>query len=158
MATATIRPAPVRKSLVVKADAQTCFAAFTAGIGRWWPRSKSIGSSAQEDVILEPRVGGRWYERGADGSECEWGKVLAWHPPARVILAWQVDTNWKFDATLITEVEITFTSVDAHQTRVDIEHRCLERLGEKAAQARNAYDSDNGWQGLLKTFGDFMVT
>jgi uncharacterized protein YndB with AHSA1/START domain len=155
MATPTIQPAPVRKSIVVKADAQKCFAAFTGGIGRWWPRSKSIGASAQEDVILEPRVGGRWYERGADGSECEWGKVLEWHPPTRVILAWQIDSNWKFDATLITEIEIIFTPVDAYQTRVDVEHRRLERLGEKAAQVRDAYDSESGWGGVLKIFGNF---
>ena len=151
----TIRPAPVRKSLVVKTNPQVSFTAFTSGIGRWWPRSKSIGSAAQADVILEPRVGGRWYERGADGSECEWGKVLEWQPPSRVVLAWQIGADWKFDPALVTEVEITFTSVGEGETRVEIEHRHLERLGAGAERAREAFDSENGWMGVLREFERF---
>ena len=152
----TVQPAPVRKSIVVQADTQRSFTSFTAGIGRWWPRSKSIGSSPQTDVILEPRVGGRWYERGQDGSETEWGKVLSWDPPARLLLAWQIDAGFKYDPTLITEVEVTFTALGPSETRVDIEHRKLERLGEKAARLREAFDSDNGWSGVLREFRDRM--
>lgn len=151
----TIQPAPVRKSLVVKTSPEKSFTAFTSGIGRWWPRSKSIGSAPQADVILEPRIGGRWYERGADGSECEWGKVLEWQPPSRVVLAWQIGADWKFDPTLVTEVEITFTGIGAGETRVEIEHRHLERLGAGAERAREAFDSENGWMGVLREFGRF---
>ena len=106
-----IRPAPVRKSIVVKASAEKSFTTFTSRIGRWWPRSKSIGSAPQADVVLEPGVGGRWYERGTDGSECQWGKVLQWEPPGRLVLAWQIGADWKFDPTLVTEVEVTFTAL-----------------------------------------------
>jgi uncharacterized protein YndB with AHSA1/START domain len=151
-----IQPAPVRKSLIVRASAEKSFAAFTSGIGRWWPRSKSIGSAPQADVVLEPAVGGRWYERGADGSECEWGKVLQWQPPFRVVLAWQIGADWKFDPTLVTEVEITFTALSSGETRIDLEHRHLERLGPNAPRLRDAFDSEEGWTGVLKSFGFFV--
>ena len=86
----TIKVAPIRKSLVVKTSADKAFIVFTAKIGRWWPRAFTIGTSPIKDVVMEERSGGRWYERGDDGSECAWGKVLAWEPPTRVVLAWQI--------------------------------------------------------------------
>jgi uncharacterized protein YndB with AHSA1/START domain len=147
-----IRPAPVKKSVVVKADVERSFAAFTSRMGRWWPRSHSIGSAPIADVIVEPRVGGRWYERSSQGAECEWGKVLAWDPPGRVILAWQLDANWKYDAALVLEVEITFTALEGGLTRVDLEHRNLERYGDKATAVGDALGSERGWPGILKSF------
>ena len=87
----TISPAPIRKTLLVKADVHRSFQAFTNRMGSWWPRSHSIAASPTVDVIIEPRAGGRWYERGQDGSESEWGKVLHWEPPARLVLAWQLE-------------------------------------------------------------------
>ena len=157
MSTPAIHPAPVRKSVVVKADVERSFSAFTGGIGRWWPRSKSIGATAQVDVVLEGRPGGRWYERGVDGAECEWGKVLLWEPPSRLMLAWQIDSNWKYDPALVTEIEITFTALGARETRVDIEHRNLERFGDKAARIREMFDSEGGWPGVLKSFAATMA-
>jgi len=147
-----IRPAPINRSVVVKAEVERSFAAFTGRMGRWWPRSHSIGSAPIADVIVEPRVGGRWYERSGDGAECEWGKVLAWDPPGRLILAWQLDANWKYDPALVLEVEITFTALQDGMTRVDLEHRNLERYGDKAAAVRDAVGSDRGWLGILKSF------
>jgi uncharacterized protein YndB with AHSA1/START domain len=147
-----IRPAPINRSVVVKAEVERSFAAFTGRMGRWWPRSHSIGSAPMADVIVEPRVGGRWYERSGDGAECEWGKVLAWDPPGRLILAWQLDANWKYDPALVLEVEITFTALQGGMTRVDLEHRNLERYGDKAAAVRDMIGSDNGWMGILKSF------
>jgi uncharacterized protein YndB with AHSA1/START domain len=152
MSIPTINPAPVRKSLIVAADLQRCFAAFTARMGSWWPRSHSVGKSPQVTVIIEPRVGGRWYERGEDGSEAEWGKVLQWEPPTRVVLAWQLDHVWKYNPACITEVEINFTAVTALQTRVDLEHRYLERLGDNAAVVRDMLDS--GWDSILGLYGE----
>src|SRR6516225_6962741 len=113
-----IRPAPVRRSLTVKADAASAFDVFTNRIGNWWPHSHSIGSSPQKSIVLEPRPGGRWFEIGEDGSQCNWGKVLAWEPPARVLLAWQINGDWKYDPDLITEVEVRFTALEDGQTRV----------------------------------------
>jgi uncharacterized protein YndB with AHSA1/START domain len=147
-----IRPAPINRSVVVKAEVERSFAAFTGRMGRWWPRSHSIGSAPMADVIVEPRVGGRWYERSGDGAECEWGKVLAWDPPGRLILAWQLDANWKYDPALVLEVEITFTALQGGMTRVDLEHRNLERYGDKAAAVRDAVGSERGWLGILKSF------
>jgi len=147
-----IRPAPVKKSVVVKADVERSFSAFTSRIGKWWPRTHSIGATPQADVIIEPRVGGRWYERNGDGSECEWGKVLAWDPPGRLILAWQVDGDWKYNPALVLEVEVTFTALEAGVTRVDLEHRNLERYGDRAAEVREKVGSDRGWLGILKSF------
>ena len=152
-----IRPAPVRRSIVVRADVARSFSAFTRDIGRWWPRSKSIGSSPQADVVLEGRAGGRWYERGADGSECEWGKVLQWEPPSRLILAWQINGKWKYDPAFVTEIEITFTPLASHETRVDIEHRNLERFGDQAARIRDAFESEEGWNGVLKSYLAFTA-
>ncbi len=148
-----IKPAPVRKSVVVKADVDRAFAAFTKNIGRWWPRTHSVSTVPQADVIVESRTGGRWYERGTDGSECEWGKVLLWEPPARLILAWQLNAQWKYDPTLLTEVEITFTTLAEGGTRVELEHRHLERFGEHAERIRDAVGSDRGWMGILRAYG-----
>jgi uncharacterized protein YndB with AHSA1/START domain len=147
-----IRPAPVKKSVVVKADVERSFNAFTTRIGKWWPRTHSIGSTPQADVIIEPRVGGRWYERSGDGSECEWGKVLAWDPPGSLILAWQLDGDWKYNPALVLEVEVTFTALEAGVTRVDLEHRNLERYGDRAAEVREKIGSDRGWLGILESF------
>jgi uncharacterized protein YndB with AHSA1/START domain len=147
-----IRPAPVKRSVLVKANVERSFTAFTSNIGRWWPRTHSIGSTPQADVILERQAGGRWYELGADGAECEWGKVLVWEPPTRLILAWQIDADWKYDPTLVTEVEVTFTALAGGETRVDLEHRNLERYGDRAARVRDAIGSEGGWQGILKSF------
>jgi uncharacterized protein YndB with AHSA1/START domain len=149
--TATITPAPVRKSLLVKAPPQKAFDVFTGGMGRWWLKSHSVSASPMVDVIIEPFAGGRWFERGEDGSECLWGKVLAWEPPARVLLAWQLDGTWKHNPDLITEVEVRFTS-EGSGTRVDFEHRNLERYGEHAEKVRESIDAPGGWSGLLESF------
>ena len=150
-----IRPAPVRRTVIVKADPARSFTAFTANMAAWWPASHTIGGSQKPQVVLEARVGGRWYERNPEGAECEWGKVLVWDPPGRLVLAWQVNGQWKYDPTLVTEVEITFTASGPGETRVDLEHRNLERFGELAAQVHDAIASEGGWLGILKTFGGY---
>jgi uncharacterized protein YndB with AHSA1/START domain len=147
-----IRPAPVQRSVVVKAGLERSFAAFTGNIGRWWPRSHHIGGTPLQSVVLEGRPGGRWYEVGDDGAECEWGKVLLWEPPTRLILAWQVDANWKYDPTLVTEVEVVFTALEGGGTQVDLEHRNLERFGDQGQRVRDSIGSDRGWLGILKSF------
>lgn len=145
-----IRPAPVVKRLLVEADVSRAFEAFTANIGRWWPRAHSTASAPQADVIIEPHLGGRWYERAIDGSEWEWGKVLVWEPPAHLVLAWQLNADFRYDPSLITEVELRFTALASGQTQVDFEHRFLERMGERAAETRDKFDS--GWPGILEAY------
>jgi uncharacterized protein YndB with AHSA1/START domain len=146
----TIKPAPIRKSMVIKADPEKAFSTFTAGIARWWPPAFSIGTSPQKHVVMEPRAGGRWFEIGEDGSECDWGKVLAWEPPGRVVLSWQIGGDWKYHPDLVTELEAKFTQLGAKETRVDFEHRKLEALGDTAEAVRAQLES--GWPGLLEAF------
>jgi uncharacterized protein YndB with AHSA1/START domain len=150
--TLTIKPAPVRKALTVRAPAEKAFKVFTEGFDRWWPRSHSIGDSPLKRAVLEPKPGGRWYSLLEDGSECEWGEVLAYEPPTRLLLAWRIDGAWKFDPELLTEVEVTFTALPDGQTRVELEHRGLERMVAAGEAARAAIDSPGGWGGILELF------
>ena len=146
-----ITPAPVRKSITVKAPPERAFTVFTANMGRWWLRSHTINASPMKDIVLEPRAGGRWYEIGEDGSQCEWGKVEVFDPPRRVLLLWQIGAQWKYDPTLVTQVDVKFIQV-GESTRVELEHRHLERMGVGADSVRQAVDSPNGWSGLLAAF------
>jgi uncharacterized protein YndB with AHSA1/START domain len=148
----TIMPAPVRKSIRVGAPRERAFEVFTAGIGRWWPKTHHIGAADLDALVIEPRQGGRWFERGVDGSECEVGKVLVWDPPARLVLAWQITPEWKYDPNLVTEVEVQFIAEAANATRVELEHRNLERMGDRADEMRQKIDSPEGWGGLLQLF------
>jgi uncharacterized protein YndB with AHSA1/START domain len=139
----------------VSAPSERAFEVFTAGVGRWWPKSHHIGKADLDTLVIEPRTGGRWYERGVDGTECEVGKVLVWEPPTRLVLAWQLTAEWKFDPDLVTEVEVKFIADGANATRVELEHRDLERFGERAEAMRQQIDSDGGWPGLLQLFAQF---
>ena len=148
----TIMPEPVRKSVRVAVSPQRAFEVFTAGVGRWWPKSHHIGSAELDTQVIEPKAGGRWFERGVDGAECEIGKVLAWEPPSRLVLGWQLNADWKFDPDLVTEVEVRFLPDGANATRVELEHRNLERLRDRAEALRQQIDSPEGWGGLLQLF------
>jgi uncharacterized protein YndB with AHSA1/START domain len=148
----TITPAPVRKSIRVGVPRERAFEVFTARIGHWWPKSHHIGTADLDTIIIEPREGGRWFERAVDGSECEVGKVLVWDPPARLLLAWQLNVDWKYDPNLITEVDVQFIAEGDNATRVELEHRNLERLGDRADTMREKIDAPNGWGGLLQLF------
>lgn len=139
--------APIRKQVVVEAPEERAFRVFTENFDAWWPREHHIGKAALAEAVLEPRVNGRWYERGVDGSECEWGKVLVWEPPRRLVLAWQINGAWQYDAGFVTELEITFTPDGPGRTRVDLEHRNLERFGEAATATRDMMD--RGWENTL---------
>ena len=148
-----IRPAPVRKSVSVAASPQRAFEVFTAGFDRWWPRSHSIGEAPLKTAVIEPRVGGRWYGLLENGAEQPWGDVLAWAPPARLVLAWRIGADWTYDANLTTEVEVTFVPEGA-ATRVTLEHRLLENMGAAGEGARANFDSEGGWGMLLGLFAE----
>jgi uncharacterized protein YndB with AHSA1/START domain len=148
----TMTDLAVRKDVTVQAPIDKAFRVFTEGIDTWWIREHHIGASALKQVVLESRQGGRWYEIGVDGAECDWGRVLHWEPPQRLVLAWQLDANWQFDPTFITEVEIRFVADGPHRTSVELEHRHLERFGDDHDAIRDSFDSPGGWQGLLDAF------
>lgn len=123
----------------------------------FWPPEHSIGTSAIAQVVVEPRAGGRWFERGQDGNECQWGRVARWEPPSVVVLLWQIGVNWVFDPDVETEVEISFTLDTTGGTRVDLRHRHLERYGDQAETMRAAFDSSAGWAGILNRFVDLVT-
>ena len=149
---------PILKTLEVRCTQAHAFEVFTAGVDRWWKRDFSINPtrSAIAEVVMEPRVGGRWFERGVDGSECEWGRVLAWDPPQRIVVAWHVTAEGKYyQPDVHTEVEVNFAKVSRDVSRVTLEHRLLERLGEAAETARGRFDG--GWGALLERFAAEVV-
>ena len=150
-----ISPAPVRKTITVKATPARAFDVFTSRMIRWWRTDHHIGKSPMADVVLEPKLGGRWYEVGTDGAVCEWGKVLAWDPPRRIVLAWQLNADWAYDRDFVTELEVRFVP-DGDRTRVELEHRNLERFGANAERVRASLDAEGGWTAALADFATMV--
>ena len=144
-----IAPAPIRKTLRVRASRQKAFDTFVA-MGGWWLKSHTLQPTGQRDVVIEPRSGGRWYDVGEDGAEMEWGRVIAWDAPERLVLAWQLNADWTYDPAFETVVEVRFTA-DGDHTLVEFEHRGLEAFGERAAET--AQGMDLGWGELLEGYG-----
>jgi uncharacterized protein YndB with AHSA1/START domain len=143
----------VRQSVLVQAPPERAFEVFTAQMSSWWPmESHSIGERPMVACVIEPRAGGRWFERGDDGSECNWGEVLVWEPPLRVVLTWRLSADYHFDRTIHTEVEVSFEPQDDGATRVTLEHRGLGAYGDRTAEMRETFGSDSGWAGLLRRF------
>ena len=133
----------VEKSVVVHCDQRRAFEVFTREIGSWWPlHTHSIGEDKVTEVVFEEKVGGRVFERHDDGAEGEWGRVLAWEPPARFVMSWYPGR----DASEATELEVRFTPA-GDGTRVDLEHRGWEILAARARDARAGYDT--GWDEVL---------
>ena len=147
----TVSIAPVRKTLHVNAQPSRAFEVFTAGMSRWWPPTHTILKSKFKEAVIEPRAGGRWYHIGEDGSQCETGKVQVWDPPGRLVLIWQLDPKWEYDPALVTEVELRFAA-DGAGTKVEFEHRHIERMGAGAQVTRDAIDGPGGWSAILDEF------
>jgi uncharacterized protein YndB with AHSA1/START domain len=144
----------VRRSITVSAPQERAFEVFTTGFSSWWPLdSHHIGETMATDVIIDPRAGGRWFERDADGNECDWGFVTAYDPPRRILLAWHLTPQWGFDPDPehATEVEVTFTPVDGG-TLVELEHRGFEKHGETGDSMRDAVSKPGGWADLLALY------
>jgi uncharacterized protein YndB with AHSA1/START domain len=146
----------VTKVVTVRAGQQHAFKVFTAGFTTWWPASHHIGKSDLAEAVLEQRAGGRWYERGVDGSECEWGTVLAYDPPERVLLSWHLNGEWAYDPdpARASEVEVRFIAEGPDLTRVELEHRHIERHGPDWRAVQSGVNSDGGWAGLLAMFAE----
>jgi len=139
----------VARTVTVALPPQQAFELFTRRMTDFWPATHSIGSSPMAAVVVEPRAGGRWFERGTDGSECPWGQVTVWNPPRRLVLLWQIGLDWQYDPALQTDVEVRFTAEAAGGTRVDLRHGHLERFRAGTEQARAVFDSPDGWTGIL---------
>jgi uncharacterized protein YndB with AHSA1/START domain len=144
----------VQASVVVDAPIQDAFTVFTDGIGTWWPPEYNLLDVDIAERVFEPREGGQVYDRGTDGSECRWARVLAYEPPDRVVISWDISPQWQIetDHDRTSEVEIRFTPESADRTRVAIEHRHIDRHGDGWESLRDSVDSDGGWGGCLRRF------
>jgi uncharacterized protein YndB with AHSA1/START domain len=151
MSTTTIPT--IRHQITINAPVERAFAVFTDGFHTWWPQSFHIGATQMERAVIEPRVGGRWYERGVDGSECEWGSVLAWDPPTRLVLTWQINGAWEYDPDPrhASEIEVQFRADGSDRTVMAFEHRHLDRLAHADALA-SAVGGEQGWHRVLAAF------
>ena len=144
---------PVRVSVTVAAPVEKAWTVYTEQYGSWYPKDHFLGAGPAETVVIEPRAGGRWYEQQADGSRPEWGSVLAWEPPHRLLLAWAVGGDWQPDPDPAhhSEIEVLFTEVDGG-TRVDLEHRHLDRHGDGAGPLRAGVADPEGHPLYLRRF------
>jgi uncharacterized protein YndB with AHSA1/START domain len=143
--------APVRKSLVVNATQAHAFDVFTKGLDRWWPKTHGIGETPIRQSIIEPRLGGRWYTIHEDGSETVTGIMKVWEPPSRFVFSWDINAAWKPDTTVGSTVEVRFIAEGPHTTRVELEHREFESLGQEGGQ-KMCDGVDGGWPTILDLF------
>lgn len=148
--------AVVRRTITVAATQQHAFEVFTAGFRTWWPQEYSIGESDMADFVVEPKVGGRWYELGVDGKECDTGRVTAFDPPERLTLAWHLNGQFQYDPdpAHASEVDIRFIAESPTHTRVELEHRGIERHGGSADAVHGIVDSPGGWTYILELFAN----
>jgi uncharacterized protein YndB with AHSA1/START domain len=150
---------PIEGRTTISLNRDRAFELFTGSFGAWWPRQYHIGSAEVADVILEPREGGRWFERGVDGSECDWGRVLAWEPTERVLFTWQIGGDWQFDPdpAHASEIEVRFHADAPEQTTIEVEHRHFERLvGGEGVHGAIEYGG-GGWVALLKAYSQLVA-
>jgi uncharacterized protein YndB with AHSA1/START domain len=146
----------VRKSITVDAPQERAFDVFTTGFNSWWPHSHHIGDADMADAVMECREGGRLFERGVDGSECDWGRVLVFERPNRIVVSWHLQGEWNYDPDpeKASEYEVRFIPQGDSQTLVELEHRNLERHGADAQKISDAIGADGGWGSLLKMFAE----
>jgi uncharacterized protein YndB with AHSA1/START domain len=144
----------VRAEIVVEAPLERAFSVFTEDFGSFKPAEHNMLAVEIAETVFEPRVGGHLYDRGVDGSECRWARVLAYEPPHRVVLSWDVSPRWQLetDPEKTSEWEVRFISESPDRTRVELEHRNLERHGEGWEDEREGVAGDGGWPLYLQRF------
>jgi uncharacterized protein YndB with AHSA1/START domain len=144
----------VHAETVVEAPIERAFDLFTVGIGTWWNKDHHIIEAPLQEMVFEPHAGGHVYDRGTDGSECRWARVLEFERPHRFVISWDINLAWKLetDPARTSEVEVRFTAESPTRTRVELEHRHLDRHGDGWEAMRDAVGSPGGWQGGLDLF------
>lgn len=149
----------VKQSIVVEAPIERAFEVFTKKFGGFKPAEHNILAVAIAETVFEPRVGGYLYDRGVDGSECRWARVLAYEPPHRVLLSWNISPRWQIetDPDRVSEWEVRFTAETAQRTRVEIEHRKLKRHGEGWEGVRDGVAGDQGWPLYLRRYAGLLA-
>jgi uncharacterized protein YndB with AHSA1/START domain len=148
----------VTTSVVVAAPVERAFSVFTEDFGRFKPPDHNILGVEIAETVFEPRVGGHLYDRGIDGSECRWARVLAYEPPNRVVISWDISPQWQIETDLekTSEVEVRFIPEAPDRTRVELEHRNLDRHGEGWQATRDAVESEGGWPLYLQRFAELL--
>lgn len=146
--------APIVRTVEVKAPPARAFDLFMTRMEAWWPKGMTIGKKPFVAIVAEPRAGGRWYERDADGMECQWGHVIAWEPPSRVVFAWQLNSQFAFDSDFVTEVEVGFAPRNGGGTIVRLEHRNIERYGADAEKIAGMIGE--GWPRIIAAFAAYV--
>jgi uncharacterized protein YndB with AHSA1/START domain len=146
-------------SVLVEAPAERAFKVFTEDIGRWWPAEHHLQSGFAR-MVLEPHVGGHIYDIATDGSECRWARVLVYEPPVRVVFSWAINPQWQLetDPGRTSEVEVRFVEETPARTRVELEHRHLDRHGDGWEVLRDAFGSPEGWLSELKSFASLAAS
>ena len=154
MTEATMDTTAVTSEVTVAVPIERAWDVFTRDFSTWWPSTHSVGTEPMETCFIEPQEGGRWYERSANGTECDWGRVRAYEPPNRLLLTWGTGADWRPepDETKHSEVEVTFTAEGDNATRVTLEHRGFDRHAAGGAEIRTAVSSPQGWPMLLDRF------
>lgn len=144
----------VKRTIRVEVPIEKAFVAFVERMGDWWPASHHIGVEPFTAIVVEKREGGRWFERDGNGTECDWGRVLLWEPPRRLILSWHLQGDFKYspDRTQASEVSLEFIAEGPAITRLEFEHGCLERHGEGYQKLRDGVDSPGGWTAVLAQY------
>jgi uncharacterized protein YndB with AHSA1/START domain len=148
----------VRAEVVVEAPLERAFSVFTEDFGSFKPPEHNLLAVEIAETVFEPRVGGHLYDRGVDGSECRWARVLAYEPPNRVVISWDISPHWQLETDLekTSEVEVRFVSEAPERTRDELEHRNLERHGEGWEGAREGVASEGGWPLYLQRFAEVV--
>lgn len=149
----------VRSAIVVEAPIERAFHVFTEKFDRVKPREHNMLAVEIAETVFEPRAGGRVYDRGVDGSEYQWARVLAFEPPDRVVFSWDISPRWQLETDLekTSEVEVRFIAESAERTRVELEHRNLDRHGDGWEGAREAVGGEGGWPLYLQRFGGLIA-
>src|SRR5919198_578027 len=149
----------VRSSIVVEAPIERAFRVFTEDFGRFKPREHNMLGVEIAETVFEPHVGGHLYDRGVDGSECRWARILAYEPPERVVFSWDISPRWQVetDHQKTSEVEVRFTAESATRTRVELEHRNIDRHGDGWEGVREGVGGDQGWLLYLQRFADLLA-
>lgn len=152
--TTTTASTTVRAEIAIEAPLERTFRLFTERFDQIKPREHNLLSAAIAESVFEPRIGGRVFDRGADGSECQWGRVLAFEPPTRILFTWDISPRWQIEADpeRCSEVEVRFISEGDRRTRVVLEHRHLDRHGDGWQGLADGVRADHGWPLYLQRF------
>lgn len=152
--TLTDETAEVRLDITVDVPRERAFRDFVEQFDKIKPREYNLLAVDIEETVFEPRVGGHVLDRGVDGSECRWARVLAFEPPERFVISWDIDVQWQLEADpdRTSEVEVTFEELGPEQTRVELVHRHLERHGEGWQRYREGLADEDGWPVFLQRF------